>query len=515
MIATAASASIVVTDSVMIESVEDYDQRESCSYGTDGRLAIRLYEVYDYEMEDFVKYLKEEYSYSGDTVITKVYYPTGEDYILGGIMKSVVGSWAKGDEINIADNGTSKDTKYSYYENLSLDADGDLIGYNYRVRVTTDGEGNKEKYVKQEWDSESSKWNAIDSVVWSSYKDKEEHEAKAVTKFQYDFETEGWVVLEGDTAILIEDSKDQTIIWKSSHIEDYMDKGAITYKYEYYYDESGRLSQKWDKHNTPDMVEGYFVLDTIHLYTYSEAGLIVKEECFNYVTVGTSGEKRQDIMAIEWKYDAKERVVEEVTYRYDEYEEKLTPWEQTKYEYDAMGNLIEKSSYCGYWETEQDFTQVGDSYLYTYDADGNLVQKVEKKADMVNGYFSSVMTTKYKKLYEVSFEADGGKGEMEAVYVEGGKSYTFPECGFAAPEGKEFSMWTSNEGLFEAGEILESVGADIKARALWDMAEATSIETVEKEATEGTWYDMSGRKHATKPTQKGLYIRNGKKEIVK
>ena len=76
-------------------------------------------------------------------------------------------------------------------------------------------------------------------------------------------------------------------------------------------------------------------------------------------------------------------------------------------------------------------------------------------------------------------------------------------------------MWTSNEGLFEAGEILESVGADIKARALWDMAEATSIETVEKEATEGAWYDMSGRKHATKPTQKGLYIRNGKKEIVK
>ena len=51
-----------------------------------------------------------------------------------------------------------------------------------------------------------------------------------------------------------------------------------------------------------------------------------------------------------------------------------------------------------------------------------------------------------------------------------------------------------------------------------DNGETTAIGTLDTETGEidfGGWYDMSGRKLSAKPTQKGLYIHNGKKVIIK
>jgi hypothetical protein len=51
-----------------------------------------------------------------------------------------------------------------------------------------------------------------------------------------------------------------------------------------------------------------------------------------------------------------------------------------------------------------------------------------------------------------------------------------------------------------------------------DNGETTAIGTLDTESGEidfGDWYDMSGRKLSVKPTQKGLYIHNGKKVIIK
>ncbi|MCR5267440.1 MAG: InlB B-repeat-containing protein, partial [Lachnospiraceae bacterium] len=41
----------------------------------------------------------------------------------------------------------------------------------------------------------------------------------------------------------------------------------------------------------------------------------------------------------------------------------------------------------------------------------------------------------------VSFDANGGTGNMQAVTVEKGDEYTLPANGFTAPRGKEFSKW--------------------------------------------------------------------------
>jgi hypothetical protein len=44
----------------------------------------------------------------------------------------------------------------------------------------------------------------------------------------------------------------------------------------------------------------------------------------------------------------------------------------------------------------------------------------------------------------------------------------------------------------------------------------TDIATINANATaQDVWYDMFGRKYITKPTAAGLYIHNGKKEVVK
>lgn len=46
-----------------------------------------------------------------------------------------------------------------------------------------------------------------------------------------------------------------------------------------------------------------------------------------------------------------------------------------------------------------------------------------------------------KKAYTISFDANGGAGIMDSVKKYYGETYILPECGFAAPNGKEFDEW--------------------------------------------------------------------------
>jgi hypothetical protein len=43
----------------------------------------------------------------------------------------------------------------------------------------------------------------------------------------------------------------------------------------------------------------------------------------------------------------------------------------------------------------------------------------------------------------------------------------------------------------------------------------TGIRNIVADDEEATWYDLSGRKLSGKPTKKGVFIKNGKKEVVK
>ena len=65
--------------------------------------------------------------------------------------------------------------------------------------------------------------------------------------------------------------------------------------------------------------------------------------------------------------------------------------------------------------------------------------------------------------WTVSFDADGGAGEMAAVSVVRGEKYTLPDCTFTAPEGKTFAGWDAGR----PGDELE-VAQDLTLKALWE-----------------------------------------------
>jgi hypothetical protein len=60
--------------------------------------------------------------------------------------------------------------------------------------------------------------------------------------------------------------------------------------------------------------------------------------------------------------------------------------------------------------------------------------------------------------YTVSFDANGGTGTMANVTTA--SPYTLPNCGFTAPEGKEFDYWAvdGDEGMYEPGDSYTLTG---------------------------------------------------------
>ena len=78
---------------------------------------------------------------------------------------------------------------------------------------------------------------------------------------------------------------------------------------------------------------------------------------------------------------------------------------------------------------------------------------------------------RYKQKVNITFEAGDGTGDMEAVQEDRDGNYKLPECGFTAPDGKEFDKWSVVVGSEEAVEKMpndEIVASDnVTVTALW------------------------------------------------
>ena len=76
-----------------------------------------------------------------------------------------------------------------------------------------------------------------------------------------------------------------------------------------------------------------------------------------------------------------------------------------------------------------------------------------------------------KQKVNITFEAGDGTGDMEAVQEDRDGNYKLPECGFTAPDGKEFDKWSVVIGSEEAVEKMpndEIVASDnVTVTALW------------------------------------------------
>ena len=92
--------------------------------------------------------------------------------------------------------------------------------------------------------------------------------------------------------------------------------------------------------------------------------------------------------------------------------------------------------------------------------------------------------------FTVSFDANGGTGEMSPVTVNTEDEYTAPECAFTAPEGQEFDCWTNADGTetYPASTSLGLLAGDTTLYAKWKDVEPAPVTqfTVSFEANGGT-----------------------------
>ena len=92
--------------------------------------------------------------------------------------------------------------------------------------------------------------------------------------------------------------------------------------------------------------------------------------------------------------------------------------------------------------------------------------------------------------FTVSFDANGGTGEMAPVTVNTEDEYTAPECAFTAPDGQEFDCWTNADGTetYPAGTSLGLLAGDTTLYAKWKDVEPAPVThfTVSFDANGGT-----------------------------
>ena len=74
-------------------------------------------------------------------------------------------------------------------------------------------------------------------------------------------------------------------------------------------------------------------------------------------------------------------------------------------------------------------------------------------------------------VYTVTFDGQGGSGDMVSVHVYKDASYTLPDCTFIAPKGKEFKEWSvkigEDEVVYKHPNDTITVTADSTVTAMW------------------------------------------------
>ena len=103
-------------------------------------------------------------------------------------------------------------------------------------------------------------------------------------------------------------------------------------------------------------------------------------------------------------------------------------------------------------------------------ASGNVVVKAEWKDK------PAPPTPKYK----VTFDADGGEGEMPEAEVEENDDYILPACAFGAPEGKEFDKWSVTVGVASPVDKMPGdpvkVTDNVTVKAVWKNKPIPSVD---------------------------------------
>ena len=83
------------------------------------------------------------------------------------------------------------------------------------------------------------------------------------------------------------------------------------------------------------------------------------------------------------------------------------------------------------------------------------------------GYAMVTIVEKGTEIYTVSFDANGGTGDMASVPVVENGTYELPVCTLTAPDGYEFKCWSVNDTEKAVGDEI-IVNADTIVTAVWE-----------------------------------------------
>ena len=129
------------------------------------------------------------------------------------------------------------------------------------------------------------------------------------------------------------------------------------------------------------------------------------------------------------------------------------------------------------------------------------------------GQFRIVSMTVTMFVYGSPDNIEGNVLKGAAEDIEAAGKYVL-----AKPEGEQVGFYMADTGIIKAGKAYLENGSGIKAFYFsFNGDDATSIKDLNdhNELNGATWYDLNGRKLSGKPTQKGIYINNGRKIAIK
>lgn len=86
--------------------------------------------------------------------------------------------------------------------------------------------------------------------------------------------------------------------------------------------------------------------------------------------------------------------------------------------------------------------------------------------------------------YTITYDSNGGSGEMKSDTVEQGKEFTLPNCTFTAPDGKEFKAWKIENKEYAPNDTYLFTN-DTTVYAVWKEIDASTY-TINFDANGGT-----------------------------
>ena len=125
-----------------------------------------------------------------------------------------------------------------------------------------------------------------------------------------------------------------------------------------------------------------------------------------------------------------------------------------KMEYRMAG----ESSYTACSGTEIDNLSAGN-YFVRYAEDNNHFASSDTVVTVGDGAQLEDFT--------ITFDGNGGSGNVDSVTVKAGTNYILPACGFTAPTDQEFKAWEIGGTEYKVGDTY-TVSGDTEIKALWE-----------------------------------------------